>query len=401
MKILVLNCGSSSLKYKLVQMPNSQILAKGEAQRVGPPTALPSNIIHESDNQSITITKQMSSHPEAFVEIMKILNSDSTKTPDAIGHRIVHGGEYFSKPTIITDSTLETLNKVQDLAPIHNPPSIKLISACIKSYPDLPQVAVFDTAYHSTIPKHAFSYAIPKYIMQKYGLRKYGFHGTSHEYVAEQAANFLNVPISRLNAISCHLGSGGASLCAIKNGKSIDNTMGYTPLQGLVMSTRSGDIDPAVVLRLLTMNYGNGEPVLSLLNKNSGILGLSKTTSDIRDIISCLSKDNLPESKDKLAVEIYLWRLKKYLGSYLATVGNAKAVIFTDTIGESSPEVRFALCSGMQCFGMQIDYNKNITLNKYPGDVSAPSSKIRILVIKTDEELAIARKTYQTLIEKN
>jgi len=400
MNILVFNCGSSSLKYKMIDMPGGTELAGGEAQRVGPPTAQPSCIIHRMNGKEETFQVEMSDHAAAFEEVMKLLSRKMKLQPDAVGHRLVHGGTIFKKHAVVNDRVFKDLETTKPLAPLHNPPAITLVDACRRLYPDLPQILVFDTAYHSTIPEHARTYALPKYIREDLGIRKYGFHGTSHQYVASQAAKLLDIPIDKFNAVSCHLGSGGASLCAIVNGKSIDNTMGYSPLQGLIMSTRSGDVASDVVMRLMVENLGSWQTVEKLLNKQSGVLGISGCTSDIRDIVDAVSNgtDNPVMTK---TLRAYIWRIKKYLGAYLTVVASsagklADAVILTDTIGETVPVIRWAICSGMECFGLAVDpqANKQTTL---PADLTAETSKIKILAIQTNEELAIAKYTYSIM----
>ena len=398
MNVLVFNCGSSSLKYKLISMPDNIELAGGEAQRVGPPTAQPPCVIHRTDGHEETFQVDMPDHAVAFEEVMKILKRTPQLQPDVVGHRLVHGGAIFKNHAIVNEKVLEELQTTKSLAPLHNPPAITLVEACCKLYPDLPQVLVFDTAYHSTIPEYARVYALPEYIRNDLGIRKYGFHGTSHQYVANETANFLSIPIEKFNAVSCHLGSGGASLCAIVNGKSIDNTMGHSPLQGLIMSTRCGDLGAAVVMQLIAKNVGNWRSVEKLLNKQSGVLGISGSTGDIRDVVEAVSKQG-DESKMNETLHAYIWRIKKYLGSYLTAVASAAgkqadAIIFTDTIGETVPLVRWGICSDMECFGIIIDADRNEKASKLPADLATNDSQVRILAIQTNEELAIAKYTY-------
>lgn len=393
MNILVFNCGSSSLKYRLIDMPSEREMAGGEAQRIGPPTACPSRIIHKAGGQSSTHQTPMDSHASAFAEVMALL-SKGRQPIDAIGHRFVHGGQLFSEHARIFASDLVKLDAVADLAPIHNPPSIALVKACMQQYPSLPQAIVFDTAFHSHIPRHARTYAIPGDVRRKLGIRKYGFHGTSHQYVAQEAVKLLHCPMDQLDAVSCHLGSGGASLCAIVGGRSIDNTMGYSPLQGLVMSTRCGDLDPAVTLQLLCGAMGDCQAVERLLNNKSGVLGLTGQSSDIRDAL-LKAAGEAGDGQNRLATQVYLWRIRKYLGAYLAAVGRAKAIIFTDTIGETISDVRWALCSGLEAMGVNIDPRKNECLANLPADIATADSPVRLLVIATNEELAIARQTHR------
>ncbi|HNT33829.1 MAG TPA: acetate/propionate family kinase [bacterium] len=397
MNVLVFNCGSSSLKYRLIAMPEETELAGGEAQRIGPPTAEPSRIVHHIGAERETITVPMASHAEAFNQVMQILSRESAMTVHAVGHRVVHGGEWFECPTKIGSAEYDLLQKTSSLAPLHNPPAMNLIDACRTLYPYLDQVAVFDTAFHSSIPIHARSYALPQPLVARLGLRKYGFHGISHQFVLEQAAKFLCRDTKEMNAVSCHLGSGGASLCAISKGRSIDNTMGYSPLQGLVMSTRCGDIDPAIALQLLTLNHGDHSVVEKAFNKSSGVLGMSGISADIRDVLSFAGDSERSSTRINLTRQVYLWRIRKYLGAYLLALGKADAVIFTDTIGELVPEVRWNVCAGMDFFGLEISHTLNEDVMEFPADISKPGSAVRVLVIQTNEELAIARRTYRTM----
>ncbi|MDX9702867.1 MAG: acetate/propionate family kinase [Candidatus Auribacterota bacterium] len=399
MNILVFNCGSSSLKYKLIAMPSEIVIAGGEAQRVGPKTAEPSKIFHRIDGNEYVHVVEMPDHFTAFKEVMKLLTSDPRLIPHAVGHRVVHGATLFNQPTCISLEVLEQLKSIEHLAPLHNPPAMRLMEACTELYPELPQVAVFDTAYHATIPDYASTYAISSGIADEMGIRKYGFHGTSHQFVVEEAAAFLKKDIDSFNAVSCHLGSGGASLCAVKNGKSVDNTMGFSPLQGLVMSTRCGDLDSAVALKLIGRYLGDTDSVEKLLNKQSGVLGMSGVSADIRDIFNVSKNYTDSTSKPDLTAQVYLWRIRKYLGSYLTVVENADAIIFTDTIGETVPLVRWAVCTNMEYFGVEIDTDKNSNVKSYPVDVATPNSRVRILVILTNEELAISRRTYAKLFQ--
>ncbi len=394
MKILVLNCGSSSLKYRLIEMPGEVQLASGEAQRVGPPTAEPSRILHTVRGRKETIIVPMKDHGTAFAEVMKLLTGGADLEPDVVGHRMVHGGTLFTDHAIIDDAALAALDQTAPLAPLHNPPAINLIKACRKLYPGLPQVAVIDTVFHATIPERARTYALPARLRQEEGFRKYGFHGTSHQYVATEAAKMLGKPMEKLNAVSCHLGSGGASLCAILNGRSVDNTMGYSPTQGLLMSTRCGDLDPAVVLTLLLGASGDERRVEDLLNKRSGVLGMYGKSADIRDVLAAMAKG---DAAAETTAQTYLWRIRKYLGAYLTVVGKTDAVIFTDTIGQEVPYVRWAVCTGMEALGLQIDTTRNEAVKDLPADVASDESPTRILVIETNEELGIARQSYRLI----
>lgn len=395
--VLVFNCGSSSLKYRLVRMPEERELAGGEAQRVGPKTAEPARILHRVGDECRTHRVEMPDHAAAFAEIMELLrrNESEDLTPTIIGHRVVHGGPLFGAATMVTPQVITRLESIARLAPIHNPPATSLVRACAELYPELPQVLVFDTAYHATIPDYAAVYALPEWMRKESGYRKYGFHGTSHRFVAGEAARILGRPLSELNAVSCHLGSGGASLCAIVSGRSVDNTMGYSPLQGLLMSTRSGDLDPAVVMRLLARERMDAAAVEKLLNKKSGVLGMSGSSADIRDLLSPPSGQG--DARASLTRDLYLWRLKKYVGSYLTVVGEPHALIFTDTIGETVPEVRAAICARMEGFGIRLSEARNANALDLPCDIAAEESRVRVLVIRTNEELAIAREAHGLL----
>lgn len=403
MNILVFNCGSSSLKYRLLDLPAEKELAGGEAQRVGPPTARPSCIFHRVPGRpERTVTVPMPDHAAAFREVLKLLAEDGGHRPDAAGHRFVHGGTAFTAPVRITPDVLRQLESIRDLAPIHNPPALSLIRACLTEQPDLPEVAVFDTAFHATIPPEAATYAVPAGVAARHGIRKFGFHGTSHEFVMEEAVRLLGITRDEFTGVSCHLGSGGASLCAIRNGRSVENTMGFSPLQGLVMSTRCGDLDPTIALQLLLRGGGAADPVQALLNHRCGVLGLSGTSADIRDVLDQVGRPGAaPSDRLALTAQVYLWRLRKYLGAYLAVAGAPKAVIFTDTIGETNPHVRWAMCSGLEWFGIRLDPALNRRAGPLPMDVAAPDSRVRLLVICTNEELAIARRVYSCLTSRS
>jgi acetate kinase len=337
--------------------------------------------------------------------------------PDVIGHRLVNGGPTITDHSRVDDEVMAELRQHQALAPIHNPPAIDTIAACRETFPGLPQVVISDTAFHSSIPDHARTYAIPRELSATLGIRKYGYHGISHQYVTTETARLMGIPLAEFSAVSCHLGSGGASLCAVVNGRSIDNTMGYSPLQGLVMSTRCGDLDPidntmgysplqglvmstrcgdldpGVTLRLLAEAGGDRGTVEKQLNNRSGVLGLSGNSADIRDAFEALTESPTAE-RPQATTQVYLWRLKKYLGAYLTLVGRADAVIFTDTIGETVPEVREAVCSGMQSLGIRLDAQRNASPGPLPVDIAAADSRVRVWVVATNEEISIARSTY-------
>lgn len=397
MKILVFNCGSSSLKYRLIDAPSDRELAAGEAQRVGPRTAEPARIIYRAGNAPATLFVDMPDHAAAFGEVMKLLGKDPDLRPDAVGHRVVHGGDVFPAHARVDADTLARLAPLNRIAPLHNPPALALVEVCLRLNPGLPQVLVFDTAFHASIPRVARTYALPDAVRHDLGIHKFGFHGISHQYVAAEAARLLNLGPDVLNAVSCHLGSGGASLCAVVAGKSVENTMGFSPLQGLIMSTRSGDFDPGATLRLLTCAGGDDKAVERTLNRASGVLGLSGVSADIRDVLARAGKPGPDAARLRAARDIYLWRIRKYLGAYLLLTGAPHAVIFTDTIGETSAEVRWRVCSGMEAFGLRVDPARNAGVTTWPVDVAAPDSRVRVLVIATNEEISIARATYRVL----
>ncbi len=397
MNILVFNCGSSSLKFRLLAMPSERELSGGEAQRIGPTTAKPSCLVlNRVDGGKATREVPMRDHAAALDEVVRVLGERPGSMPEVLGHRLVNGGPSIDDRCRVDEVVMNELEAYRDLAPIHNPPAIDTIRACAKVFPGLPQVVVSDTAYHRTLPDYARTYAIPPAMARELGLRKYGYHGISHQYVVNETARRMHVPLERFNAVSCHLGSGGASLCAVVNGQSVDNTMGYSPLQGLIMSTRCGDLDPGVALRLLADAVGDRSAVESMLNHRSGVLGLSGVSADIRDAFEALGRPKHSRQAE-FTTQTYLWRLRKYLGAYLALVGTPQAVIITDTIGETVPEVREALCAGMDPFGIVMDNDRNARLTELPADVSASISRVRVWVVATNEEVAIARSVYATV----
>lgn len=395
MNIFVLNCGSSSLKYGMISMPAGEEILSGEVQRIGAKTAEASRIVHRVSGREETYPIKAGSYKEAFSEATRIVEKDMSFPPDVFAHRLVQGGAEFRDNTLITRREFPLLEKIRDLAPIHNPPVIELINECDARYPEIPQAVILDTAFHSTIPEYAYTYPLPEGIRDELGIRKYGFHGISHQYVSEAAAEFLGIAPERFNAVSCHLGSGGASLCVVAGGKSADNSMGFSPLQGLVMSTRCGDLDPAVVLKMIAYTGGDYSKVDKILNRKSGVLGLSGISSDIRDVIRRAA--GTEDERSRTTLDVYLSRIKKYLGAYMTVVGNADAVIFTDTIGESVPYVRELVCRNMDYFGIRLDKWKNRTATGLPADISSSGSEAHILVVRTNEEAAIAKRAYELL----
>ncbi len=392
MNILVLNCGSSSVKYQLIEINKEKILAKGVVERIG---LEGSRLKHEAKRKKITIEDDIPDHDSAIDIIIKVLLNDdfgvikNINEIKAVGHRVVHGGEFFVESSLITDEIMDTLEECIPLAPLHNPANIMGIKAIKKILPDVPQVGVFDTSFHQTIPKKAYIYPIPYELYEKHRIRKYGFHGTSHRYVSKRAAEFLKSDYEKLKIITVHLGN-GASIAAIDKGKSIDTSMGYTPLEGLVMGTRSGDIDPAIPMILARDFRMNPAAVDNLLNKKSGVLGISEISSDMRDLEEKAKNGN---KKAQLALDIYSYRLKKYIGSYIAAMGGVDIIVFTAGIGENSDYIREKAVDGLEFFGIKIDPEKNKGLRGKEADISAQDSKVKILVIPTNEELVIARDT--------
>jgi len=392
MKILVINTGSSSLKYQLIDMTNESVLAKGLCDRIGIDNSFLKHTKIGSD--PVVIEKDMGNHKMAMQEVIKALTdkklgviSDMSEI-SAVEHRVVHGGEKFHDSVLIDDEVIKAIKDCIELAPLHNPPNIVGIEACKQILPNTPMVAVFDTAFHQTMPRYAYLYALPYEIYEKYGVRKYGFHGTSHKYVAHRAAAMLKRPIEELKLITCHLGN-GASVCAVKYGKSVDTSMGFTPLAGLAMGTRSGTIDPAVISFLMEKENMSVKEINDFLNKKSGVLGISGVSSDFRDIHAAADEGN---ERAQLAIDIFCYRVKKYIGEYAAVMGGLDAVIFTAGIGENNGIVRAQILKDMEYLGIFFDPEKN-KVRGQEIDISAPGAKVRTLVIPTNEELAIARET--------
>ncbi len=391
MKNLVINCGSSSLKYQLINMEDEKVLAKGLAERIG---IEGSRVKHEVNGEEVVIEKPMNDHKVALGIVLNALidsKHGAIKSMDeisAVGHRVVHGGEKFSDSIKIDDKVMNAIEECADLAPLHNPPNIMGIEACKELMPDTPMVAVFDTAFHQTMPESSYIYPLPYELYEKHAVRKYGFHGTSHKYVANKAAEMLDSNLEDLKIITCHLGN-GASLAAVKNGKSVDTSMGFTPLEGLAMGTRCGDIDPAIVTFLMEKEGMSIDEVNNLMNKKSGVLGISGVSSDFRDIGKAAKEGN---ERAQLALDKFTSRVKKYIGSYAALMGGVDAIVFTAGLGENSCEDREKICEGLDFMGVKIDSDKNNVRGKETV-VSADDSQVKILVVPTNEELMIARDT--------
>ncbi|MCP2240368.1 acetate/propionate family kinase [Thermoanaerobacterium thermosaccharolyticum] len=392
MKILVINCGSSSLKYQLIESDDGSVLAKGLAERIGINDSL---LTHNANGEKIKIKKEMKDHKDAIKLVLDALvNSDygvikDMSEIDAVGHRVVHGGEAFTSSVLITDDVLKTITDCVELAPLHNPANIEGIKACKQIMPDVPMVAVFDTAFHQTMPDYAYLYPIPYEYYVKYKIRKYGFHGTSHKYVSQRAAEILNKPIESLKIITCHLGN-GSSIAAVKGGKSIDTSMGFTPLEGLAMGTRSGSIDPSIISYLMEKENITAEEVVNILNKKSGVYGISGISSDFRDLEDAAFKNG--NKRAQLALNVFAYRVKKTIGSYAAAMGGVDVIVFTAGIGENGPEVREFILDGLEFLGFKLDKDKNNVRGK-EAIISTADSKVYVMVVPTNEEYMIAKDT--------
>lgn len=393
MKILVFNCGSSSIKYKLFDMPSNTVIASGSVSRIGEEM---SEASQKSDGREIKKTGRIANHQDGCEAIRGMLLDPengaigSLSEIGACGHRVVHGGEKFSSSVLIDDVVEAAIEQYSDLAPIHNPPNLVGIHAAKNMFgPLVPQVACFDTAFHATMPETAYLYGLPYEMYEKFGIRKYGFHGTSHRYVARRAAILLNKNSDGVDLITCHLGN-GCSITAVLRGKSIDTSMGMTPLEGVVMGTRTGDIDPAIIFFLIKKGYSAGD-LDDIFNKKSGLLGISGISNDVRNLEE---KANDGNKKAKLALDIFAYRIKKYIGAYLAVLDGADAIVFCGGIGENGPLMRSRILGGVERLGVKLDLKKNDSLSGKEGEISAPDSSIKILVIPTDEESGIAHDTY-------
>lgn len=392
MKVFVLNCGSSSVKYQLFNMDDESVMAKGLVERIGSDDAI---LTHRpTGRQSVKQISTILDHTTAITRVLSVLTHAEhgvirhVSEIGAVGHRVVHGGEAFTGSVLITEEVKKALHDCIDLAPLHNPPNLTGIAAAEALMPGVPQVAVFDTSFHSTMPRHAFLYPIPYVLYERHKVRRYGFHGTSHRYVVQRAAEILGRPLEELKIISCHLGS-GASIAAVKHGKSIDTSMGFTPLEGLVMGTRSGDVDPGVILFVMDREELTLVEANAMLNKHSGLVGLSGMGSDMREIEDEMAKGN---ARAKDAFDVYEYRIRKYIGAYAAAMNGVDAIIFTAGVGENSPLLRQRVCEGLSFLGVKIDPVKNDMKGK-EADISAEGSAVKVLVVPTNEELVIARDT--------
>ncbi|MGN1108358.1 MAG: acetate/propionate family kinase [Oscillospiraceae bacterium] len=393
MKILVINAGSSSLKYQLINMEDESVIAKGNCDRIG----IDGHIKHTTfDGRVIDTDCTFPTHTEAFEKLVEVLTSGEGKVIDsmseisAVGHRIVQGAEIFSKTTLATDEVIQQIDDLSELAPVHNHPHALALRACKKVIPETtPQVVVFDTAFHQTMPEKAFMFGMPYECYEKYHVRKYGFHGTSHRFVTQALADALGKPISELKIVSCHLGN-GSSITAVDGGKSVDTSMGFTPLDGVIMGTRSGCVDPSAVTFIENKKHLSPSEMSDYLNKQSGFLGISGISSDNRDITAAAEHG---DKKAKLAGEMLRYEIKKYIGSYAAVMNGLDAVIFTGGIGENSDDLRADVCRDMEFFGIKLDEAANAGLRGKLQRISAPDSKVEVWVVPTNEELLIARDT--------
>ena len=392
MKILVINAGSSSLKYQLIDMDNKAVMAKGLCERI---TIDGSKLNHTpAGGETVVIESPMPTHAEAIKLVIDALVDKnhgviaSMSEIGAVGHRVVHGGESFSGSVVITDEVKKAIEECIELAPLHNPANLIGIEACEKVMPGVPQVAVFDTAFHQTMPEEAYLYGIPYEYYEKYKIRRYGFHGTSHNYVSGKAAELLGKDIKDINIVTCHLGN-GSSVAAVKGGKVIDTTMGLTPLAGILMGTRSGDIDPAIVTFLMEKENLGIDEINAVLNKKSGVLGVSGVSSDFRDLCAAAEEGN---KKAEAALKMFSYGIKKYIGSYAAAMGGVDAVVFTAGVGENDAQTRWDITQGLEFLGIKVDAEKNKIRGKV-ADVSAEGASVKTLVIPTDEEMMIAIET--------
>ena len=393
MNVLVLNCGSSSVKYKLFQMPEGKVLAQGGVEKLGLSDSflklkLPSG-------EKVVLEKDMPEHTVAIDFILKTITGSeygcikSLSEIDAVGHRLVHGGDKFSESVVITDAVVESVKQCIDLAPLHNPSTLKGVAAVTELIPGVPQVGVFDTAFPQTMPQRAFMYALPYEYYEKYGVRRYGFHGTSHRFVSKRACEFLGLDYNKARIITAHIGN-GASMCAIKEGKCIDTTMGLTPTEGLMMGTRVGDVDPGALVFIGEKEGLSMAQLSEVINKKSGVLGVSGVSSDMREIEEAISQGN---ERAKLALEMYDYRIKKYVGAFTAAMGGLDLLIFTGGVGENQTTTREYVCEDMQYMGIEIDKELNAKIHGDEALLSTKESKVKIVVIPTDEELMIALDT--------
>ncbi|KGN68559.1 MULTISPECIES: acetate/propionate family kinase [unclassified Porphyromonas] len=397
MKILVLNCGSSSVKYKLFNMTSKEVLAEGGVEKLGLPGSFLKFV--GKDGKKVILEKDLPEHTAAVEFILSVLKDkehgciSSYDEIEAVGHRLVHGGEKFSKSVLITDEVIKQVEECIELAPLHNPPNIKGVDAIKALLPKVPQVGVFDTAFHQTMEPFAYMYALPYELYEKYGIRRYGFHGTSHRYVSQRACEVLGLDINKTKIITAHIGN-GASIAAIKDGKVMDTSMGLTPTEGLIMGTRCGDVDPGALAFLVEKLGLDGEGLSNLINKKSGVLGVTQISSDMREVEAGIERG---DKKAILAMEMYDYRIKKYIGAYAAAMGGVDLLIFTGGVGENQWTTRETVCEGLGFLGLEIDKELNTNMRGKEMVISKDGSKATIMVVPTDEELMIA-KDVQALV---
>lgn len=397
MKILVLNCGSSSIKYALYDMDSKTVMTSGGAERVGLDGAFVK--VKLANGEKKKVMHDIPEHTEGVKFIFSLLTDPEIgvikdlKEIDAVGHRMVHGGEKFNKSVLLTEEVLKVFEECTDLAPLHNPANLKGVRAVQELMPGLPQVGVFDTAFHQTMPKEAYMYAVPYELYEKYGVRRYGFHGTSHRYVSQRVCEFLGVKPEGKKIITCHIGN-GASIAAVKDGKCIDTSMGLTPLEGLMMGTRSGDIDGGAITFIQKKLGLDADGMSNLLNKKSGMLGITGISSDMREIDAACEEGN---ERAKLAIEMYNYRIRKYIGAYAAAMDGCDIIVFTAGVGENQASMREKVCEGLSFMGVKIDAEKNSGIHGEEAVISTPDSKVTVVVIPTDEELMIATDTMALL----
>ena len=397
MKILVLNCGSSSIKYALYNMDDKTVMTSGGAERVGLDGAFVK--VKMPDGTKKQIMHDIPEHTEGVKFIFSLLTDPEIgvikelSEIDAVGHRMVHGGEKFNKSVLLTDEVLKAFEECSDLAPLHNPANLKGVRAVQELMPGLPQVGVFDTAFHQTMPDYAYMYAIPYELYEKYGIRRYGFHGTSHRYVSKRVCDFLGVKPEEQRVITCHIGNGG-SVAAVKYGKCVDTSMGLTPLEGVMMGTRSGDIDGGAVAFIEKKLGLDADGISNLLNKKSGVLGITGISSDMREIEAAEKAGN---PKAILAQNMYNYRIKKYIGAYAAAMGGVDTILFTAGVGENQSGMRAGVCEGLEWMGVKLDEAANLKTRGEEAVISTPDSKVKVVVIPTDEELMIATDTMNLL----
>ncbi len=391
MIVLVVNCGSSSLKYQLVNMDNEEVMAKGLVEKITLPDA---QLTHKWNGRKKEIVQPIPDHKVAVKLVLDLLTDPeagvikSMKEIDAVGHRVVHGGEEFASSTLITDEVMKALERCSAFAPLHNPPNIIGIKACRAIMPEVPQVGVFDTSFHQTMPPEAYMYGLPYELYKEDGIRRYGFHGTSHRYVADRIAEVMGVKKEDLRIISCHLGN-GSSLAAIKGGRSIDTTMGFTPLAGMLMGTRCGDIDPAIVCTVMDKHHLSAQEMDTLMNKKSGVLGISGVSSDFRDLGEAAAAGN---ERARLALDMFHYQVRKLIGALAAAMGGVDVITFTAGVGENGIEDRAAICEGLEYLGAELDAERNNVRGK-DALISTDDSACKVYVIPTNEEIMIARDT--------